>query len=153
MTWNAEKNPLVFASPRSWEAVTKLIVTVWRWGSSVPDIADEICENVGDEGLGFVNWAQALDLPDPRDILDKPDILKTDWRGDILFTAVMAVLGHVTDAESWKRAWRVAKHIFDAGRHDVGVIFASRLAKARQSGWEITQEFRDIVPFLREIGI
>jgi hypothetical protein len=143
-------------SPRSWEAVTKLLA-----GCEVSHASEEaravlVTGAVGDgPGLEFLSWLENADLPDPDAVLADPDSFVLPERSDRAFavlTAVVAVAIAYADTNSWDAAWRVVAKAA-AGAPDVATLAARTLATHRPEGAQLPAAVLDLVPVLRAAGL
>jgi MoxR-like ATPase len=104
-------------SPRSWEAVARLLAACDAVGASEDARTLLVLGAVGEgAGIEFLTWLANMDLPDPEAVLADPDGFDLPERSDRAFavlTGVAAVaIGH-GDADSWSAAWRVVARVAD----------------------------------------
>ena len=110
-------------SPRTWDMAARLLaaVTAVHGASSVRSRLITGCVGKG-VGLQFLAWEQALDLPDPEDVLAHPSTAKVPDRGDKAFAVLGALQFAVCtpkpdELARWKAAWvyldRVAEKLGD----------------------------------------
>lgn len=123
-------------SPRSFDNVSRVMTAADIHGLSKDDRAELVSGNIGTgPAIEFLNWAEQLDLPDPEDILAKPDSYKFPTRGDRQFAVLSSVVAAVVaknNAERWKKGWQVM--ITAAEKHgapDVAAATARMLCKNR----------------------
>jgi AAA domain (dynein-related subfamily) len=125
-------------SPRSWEAVARLLAAV------------------GDgAALEFLAWLEHLDLPDPELVLADPDGFVLPERSDRAFAVLTAVASvAVADGsdERWQQAWRVVARAAD-GAPDVATLVARTLAANRPAGAEVPEALMELAPVLRAAGL
>ncbi|MEV0823757.1 AAA family ATPase [Nonomuraea rubra] len=143
-------------SPRSWEAVAKLMAACKAAGAP-PEVLDVLVAGAVGEGaaLEFLSWLEHLDLPDPVAVLADPDAFELPRRGDRAFavlTSVVAVAVAAGDVERWDAAWKV---IAKAARTapDVATLAARTLAGRRPPGARIPAALLELTPILRSAGL
>lgn len=95
-------------SPRTWEMVSEVLAACEAARMPV-DIANElVCGCVGEgEGLKFLAWRKALDLPDPEWILQNPHKAKPMARADQTFALANSLVSVVLANNTIPR-WRAA---------------------------------------------
>jgi MoxR-like ATPase len=143
-------------SPRSWEAVARLLAVCDAVGASAECRSLLVLGAVGEgAGIEFLSWMANMDLPDPEAVLADPDAFELPERSDRAFavlTAVAAVAVARGDAESWAAAWRVVARVAEAAP-DVAALGARALAAARPAGAEIPSGLLALIPVLRAAGL
>jgi hypothetical protein len=143
-------------SPRSWEAVARLLAACDAVGASEDCRALLVIGAVGEgAGIEFLSWAAHMDLPDPEAVLADPDGFALPERSDRAFavlTAVAAVAVARGDAEAWSAAWRVVARVAE-GAPDVAALGARELAASRPAGADIPTGLLALVPVLRAAGL
>jgi MoxR-like ATPase len=143
-------------SPRSWEAVAKLLAACEVARASAEARAVLVTGAVGEgPGLEFLSWLEHADLPDPEIVLADPDSFTMPERSDRAFaalTAVAAVAVARGDHSSWSAAWRVVARAADTVP-DVATLVARTLAKHRPDGAQLPAEVLELVPVLRAAGL
>lgn len=112
-------------------------------------------EAVGGE---FMYWRNALDLPDPADVLANPDIWQPDAdRMDVAHAVVSAVVGLVSGnptRAAYERAWRVLDKVSRVGLTAVAVPAAQQLVTlGDREGYPLPDEFDSIIPLMRDAGL
>ena len=143
-------------SPRSWEAVARLLAACEAAHASEAARAALVAGAVGDgAALEFLAWLEHLDLPDPETVLADPDSFVLPERSDRAF-AVMTAVASVAVAdgsqERWDQAWRVVARAAD-GAPDVATLVARTLAKHRPAGAEVPEALLELAPVLRAAGL
>jgi MoxR-like ATPase len=143
-------------SPRSWEAVARLLAACDAAGASEEARTLLVLGAVGEgAGIEFLSWFANMDLPDPEAVLADPDGFDLPERSDRAFavlTAVAAVaIGH-GDADAWSAAWRVVARVADQAP-DVAALAARTLASARPEGAELPSGLLKMAPVLRAAGL
>ncbi|HEX4107531.1 MAG TPA: MoxR family ATPase [Solirubrobacteraceae bacterium] len=143
-------------SPRSWEAVARLL------GACEASRASEAARAALVEGavgagaaLEFLSWLEHLDLPDPEAVLDDPAGFELPERSDRAFavlTAVAAVAIADGGVERWDQAWQVVARVADRAP-DVATLVARTLARDRPPGAAIPDALMELAPVLRAAGL
>ncbi|MGA2928251.1 MAG: AAA family ATPase [Solirubrobacteraceae bacterium] len=143
-------------SPRSWEAVARLLAACEAAHASEAARAALVEGAVGDgAALEFLTWLEHLDLPDPEAVLDDPDSFVLPERSDRAFAVLTAVASvAVSDGgqERWQQAWRVLARAAD-GAPDVATLVARTLAGHRPAGAEVPEALLELAPVLRAAGL
>jgi MoxR-like ATPase len=152
----AEQAGRGWPSPRSWEAVARLLAVCDAVGASEDARTLLVLGAVGDgAGIEFVSWLANMDLPDPEAVLLDPDGFDVPERSDRAFavlSAVAAVAVSRGDADSWSAAWRVVERVADQAP-DVAALAARSLANARPSGAQLPSGLLKMAPVLRAAGL
>jgi hypothetical protein len=143
-------------SPRSWEAVAKLLAASEAAHASEAARAALVEGAVGDgAALEFLVWLEHLDLPDPEAVLADPDTFVLPERSDRAFAVLTAVASvAVADGgqERWQQAWRVVARAAE-GAPDVATLVARTLATHRPPGAEVPEALLELAPVLRAAGL
>jgi hypothetical protein len=143
-------------SPRSWEAVARLLAGCEVCRASEEARAVLVTGAVGDgPGLEFLSWLENADLPDPDQVLADPGSFELPDRSDRAFavlTAVAAVAVARGDITSWDAAWQVVARAAQAAP-DVATLVARTLATRRPDGAELPAAVLDLAPVLRAAGL
>lgn len=150
-------------SSRTWEMGQRLLaacMAVNREDLSVFALAACVGDGTAHE---FAAWKRYSDLPDPEEILRKPESWKPDLeRGDVTFTtllgvAVAACRKDVSDKDlkaRWQAAWTVVAMAAEAKVPDVAAHAARHLLLNRPSeSLGIPSEIRALLPILRQAGL
>jgi hypothetical protein len=143
-------------SPRSWEAVARLLAACEAARASDAARAALVEGAVGDgAALEFLAWLEHLDLPDPEAVLADPDSFVLPERSDRAFAVLTAVASvAVLDGtpERWQQAWRVVARAADAAP-DVATLVARTLAANRPEGADVPEALLELAPVLRAAGL
>jgi hypothetical protein len=143
-------------SPRSWEAVAKLLAACEAAHASEAARAALVEGAVGDgAAIEFLAWLEHLDLPDPESVLADPDSFVLPERSDRAFAVLTAVASvAVADGsdERWQQAWRVLARAANAAP-DVATLVARTLAANRPAGAEVPEALMELAPVLRAAGL
>ncbi len=126
-------------SPRSWEALTRLLAAAAAAGSGREVVAALAAGTVGEAAAAeLVAWQANLDLPDPETLLAAPEKTALPRRPDQVFallSAVAAALVADPSRQRWEAATtvaaRAAKSAPDAAAHAVRLLAGCRPAGAR----------------------
>ena len=143
-------------SPRSWEAVARLVAACEAAGSS-EEVRAALVEGAvgGGAALEFLSWLEHLDLPDPEAVLDDPASFVLPERSDRAF-AVLTAVASVAVADGgevrWGQAWEVVARAAD-GAPDVATLVARTLASHRPPGAEVPVALMELAPVLRAAGL
>ena len=152
----AEQAGRGWPSPRSWEAVARLLAACDAVGASEDARTFLVLGAVGEgAGIEFLSWLANMDLPDPEAVLADPDGFELPERSDRAFavlSAVAAVAVGRGDADSWTAAWRVVERVADRAP-DVAALAARTLAGARPAGAQLPSGLLKMAPVLRAAGL
>lgn len=143
-------------SPRSWEAVARLLAGCEVCRASEEARAVLVTGAVGEgPGLEFLSWLEHADLPDPELVLADPGSFELPERSDRAFaalTAVAAVAVARGDVASWDAAWQVVARAA-RGAPDVATLVARTLATHRPDGAQLPAAVLELAPVLRAAGL
>jgi MoxR-like ATPase len=143
-------------SPRSWEAVARLLAACEAAGASDEARAALVQGAVGDgAAIEFLAYLEHLDLPDPEALLDDPSSFVLPERSDRAFavlTAVASVAIAEGGAQRWSQAWEVVARAAD-GAADVATLVARTLAANRPPDAEVPEALFALAPLLRAAGL
>jgi hypothetical protein len=143
-------------SPRSWEAVARLLAGCEMCRASEEARAELVIGAVGEgPGVEFLSWLENADLPDPEAVLADPGHFELPERSDRAFailTAVAAVAVSRGDIASWEAAWQVVATAAQAAP-DVATLVARTLATHRPDGAELPAAVLELAPVLRAAGL
>jgi hypothetical protein len=143
-------------SPRSWEAVARLLAACEAAHASEAVRAALVEGAVGDgAALEFLAWLEHLDLPDPEAVLADPESFVLPERSDRAFAVLTAVASvAVADGgrQRWEQAWRVVASAAEDAP-DVATLVARTLASHRPNGAEVPEALMDLAPVLRAAGL
>lgn len=107
-------------------------------------------------GSEFLAWAEQANLPDPEDLLKKPESLRLpDGRGDLQFAILGSVAGAVVanmTPARYNRGWLV---MVEAAKEapDVAAAAVISMAKARKPGCQVPKEAKIFFPLLQKAGL
>lgn len=136
-----DPSDLGFPTARSWEMVAKLYGTAKSARFFLPDgkshavsrgsienlITGTVGKNAGEE---FISFIDALDLPDPQEVLSQPETFPFPKRQDILYVLLNSVenaalnQGEEITANTWERWGDVLVRVLSEGYADVAYVFA-----------------------------
>jgi len=145
-------------SPRTWDMAARLLAAAEAAQAESDVVAALVNGCVGEgAGLEFLAWRQALDLPDPEEILADPNKFRMPERGDLAFAALAAVvsaaLSNLT-RERWLAAWAVLARAAEKGAKDIAAAAAKALAAAKKPDLPLPQkELREFIPLLQKGGL
>lgn len=145
-------------SPRSWDMAARLMAAN-KAASAGPDSETMLVAGCVGEGVGieFLNWRNALDLPDPETLLKNPEKFEMPERGDRSFTILASVAAAVAQNVTKQRylaAWTIFRIAAKKGQKDVAAASVRALAKAGQGkGFLQDKDVREaqkenLLPFL-----
>ena len=137
----AGRFPLAYATPRTWECATRLLVTVRATGADealMPLFAGALGEGVA---LTLATWLRENDLPDPEALLARPESWKPNAnKTDVIFAVCLAVTEAAVAKdrggkaytktqrkERWCNCWRVLERALPFGK-DLVCVPARKLA-------------------------
>jgi hypothetical protein len=123
-------------SPRSWHMAARLMAAT-KAANAGKDCEIALVAGCVGEGVGieFLNWRNALDLPDPEYCLKNPDRFKLPERGDRAFTVLASIAGAVANKmtkERYLAAWQIFNHAAQVGQKDVAAASVRTLARASE---------------------
>lgn len=124
-------------SPRSWDMAARL----WAAADSVnaeTDVRNGLVSGcIGPAAIEFFEWIDALNIPDPEELLEDPSLLTFGDRGDLVYVALASVANAVVTKPSpqrWCKAWKVLGYAVNKGVPDVAAFAAEILAKNQPKG-------------------
>ena len=121
-------------SPRSWTMAATLSAACQAAHAGLDVELPLISGCVGDgNALEYINWRDALDLPDPEMLLKHPTTFECPERGDKTYTILASVASAVVSNMTKPRflaAWHIFKVAADAGKKDLGAAAVRTLARA-----------------------
>lgn len=140
-------------SPRSWDQAHRLAAAADAAGAGKEVRSVLVTGLVGaGAAIEFLRFADAVDLPDPEQLLVDPTALDAEARIDLLLAALAgvsaAVAGDCT-LERWEAAWEVLAVACAAGRADVAALAAVGLLELRQGDWPAPAAAVAFAPVLR----
>lgn len=141
-------------SPRSWDMASRLSAACKASGASSDVELPLIAGCVGDgHALEFVNWRDALDLPDPEALLKNPDSFTVPERGDKAYTILASVAGAAASNMTKARylaAWQIFYMAASSGKKDLAAASVRALAQAgSKTGYMADKDVRaSVVKYL-----
>lgn len=142
-----------WASPRSWDAASRVLAVVLQSGGRPEDATTLIAGAIGKVAIEFVSWAKEYDLPDPREVLSNPDSYPLPNRGDRLHAVLSACVAYAAKhPDLWLPAWRLLARAADS-HADVATCASVPLAKARPAGAALPKELEVFTRALRNAGV
>ena len=148
-------------SPRSWDMAARLLAASNAYGAGTDIRAALVTGCVGDgQGFEFLQWLDALDLPDPNWLLANPDQFKLPERQDQVFAVLSSVVTTAVNKLTpprWMAAWQIIDTATRKGTPDMAAFAAKSLAQERQhldrSQYPIpVQQFKSLMPVLLAAG-
>lgn len=144
-------------SRRSWDMAARLLAD----GASISaskDINRTLVSGCVGDGVAveFVSWLDALDLPNPEDLLKDPSSFKMPARGDQLFAILTSVTTAVLQnntASRWYAGWKVLEEVIRQNKPDVAAIAAIALANNQPNGASIPPTLNAFGPLLKKVGV
>ena len=121
-------------SPRSWHMASRLMAAN-KAANAGPDSEIALVAGCVGDGVGieFLNWRNALDLPDPEELLKAPEKFEMPERGDRSFTILASVAAAVAANVTKQRylaAWTIFRIAAKKGQKDVAAASVKALAQA-----------------------
>lgn len=154
---NTEDSGGAWASPRSWENASILLAACRSISLDRDTTLNLIAGCIGaGAAVEFFNWEKELDLPDPEELLKKPDTFKLPQKGDVAFAVLSSVVTAARDRlnkERWNAAWEILGVAAEGGKADIAAIPAKNLAKARGKDMDIPKDVKKFVPVLKKAGL
>jgi hypothetical protein len=152
--------PLAYATPRTWEAATRLLATCRASGSD-ESVLTLFTGTLGEPiAVEFCAWLRENDLPDPEELLRNPEKFKPDVRyPDRVFATCLAVASVVIGdgkkkpkLERYNAAWKVLDKAIPIGK-DIVAIAARKLAaeSVRPEAALLQPEIRKIITQLKDV--
>jgi hypothetical protein len=124
-----------WASNRSWDMAATLYAAALSIDARKDDVLGLFAGAVGyQNAIQFTQWLDALDLPDPEELLKNPASTVMPKRGDQVFAMLSGVISAVikkNTAERWCAAWEVLAVCYKAGAPDVAATAARALTLHR----------------------
>ena len=127
-----------YPTPRSWEMAMKLLATSWSVSAPKGVVATLLAGAVGDAAASeLISYLNALDLPDPEQVLADPEGFVLPERADVAYavggSVLLAVENHPT-AERWAAYGKLLARLASTGRADISVVLGERWAQIRPAG-------------------
>lgn len=145
-----------WASPRSWDMFSRLLAAANSIGAT-KDVKMQLAAGCIGEGaaMEFISWADALDLPDPEELLRDPDKFVLPPRGDQIFAILSAVTTAVLQKntkERWYQGFKVLEKVIQLGKPDIAAVAAIALANNQPVGATPPKTLNAFGPLLRAVG-
>ena len=162
----ADKMGKPWPSPRSWTmaATLQAATKAAQAGRECEALLVAGCVGEG-SALEYLSWRDAMDLPNPEDVLADPDNFEVPDRGDKLYTVLASVAVAVATnltKDRYLRAYRVFNRAAEAGKKDVAAASVRMLSIAGVKAQYLTDEklrravqplMKPFVQLLTEAGI
>lgn len=139
-----------FPTPRSWEVAARLYAaySACRFADGSKPLKSVlmllITGTVGiAAGKEFIAFAQNLDLPDPRKLLDDPSSYVVPERGDqldVVLSALYSTYAHNPTTQNWLAWGDLLAMTVDAGKGDIAYSYMLRWNELRPEGALPTRE-------------
>ena len=104
----------------------------------------------------FLSWAETANLPDPEDLLKKPEsLVLPEGRGDLQFAILGSVSGAVVanmTPARYTKGWLVMAQAAKEAP-DVAASAVIAMAKARKPGCQVPKEAKVFFPLLQKAGL
>lgn len=121
-------------SPRSWDMASRLMAANKAAGAGQDCEIMLVSGCIGDGvAMEFLNWRNALDLPDPEECLKHPDKFVLPDRGDRAFTVLASIASACASKltkERYLAAWHIFNHAATKGQKDIAAASVKTLAQA-----------------------
>ena len=123
-------------SGRSWDMVATCLAAASSVGATA-DVRAELVKGCVGSGaaVGFVEWFDKANLPDPEELLKDPDKAKLPTDHGVLMITLSNVVScvlHRNTMDRWRASWKlVGKAIKLCGAPDIPAVFAIQLAQQK----------------------
>lgn len=141
-----------YPTPRSWTNAGKLLAAAESVGAN-PSVQNALCKGCVGEGATneFFTWLDQQGLPDPEWLLEHPDRLTLQRRGDLAIATLQCVLGSVrrnNTPDRWESCCTLFEYAYDQNAEvtmsAVGSLLkvkpSGHMPKARNGRWREMQE-------------
>ena len=130
-------------SHRTWSMAARLLAGAKAMNASQDTRVLLLAGCVG-EGIAmdFLAWENALDLPDPEELLKAPEKYKVPERGDQIFsvaTSVVQAIKHKNNKERWLNAWKIIGATAKAGHADIVALPGKMLLSVKKTDYPLPQ--------------
>ena len=143
-------------SPRSWDRAYRMAAAADAAAASKAVRAALVVGLVGTgPSIEFLRYVEAVDLPDPEELLADPSALRLDPRVDLLLAGLASVTTAVAmdcTCDRWDAAWEVLVVACHHDRADRGAGGDRSARPARTGGGRHRARFHAFVPILRDAG-
>jgi hypothetical protein len=131
---------LAWPSPRSWEAVIRVLAAAHGSGISEEASLGLVAGLVGEgAAVEFLRFERDLDLPNPEELLAKPSSYVKPKRNDqvhaVIASVVSAVRADLTPSR-WTAAMKVFVKVAEGGQLDIAALGLRALVQYRPDGAE-----------------
>lgn len=155
-----------WASPRTWDMAATMLAAAQAYGASKDVLHDVIGGCIGQgEGVEFLTWLEALDLPDPDRLLANPKSFNIDdYRNDqvfaILSSIVRSTINNMTPTR-WMAAWTIIDIAVRQKAPDMAATACRALCREKmEAGSKMPQkdypipveQFKALMPILLKAG-
>jgi len=131
---------LAWPSPRSWEAVIRVLAAADGTGISEESSMGLVAGLVGEgAAVEFLRFQRDLDLPDPEALLAKPASYVKPKRNDQVHAVIASVVSAVRNdltASRWTAAMKVFVKVAESGQLDIAALGLRALVPLRPDGAE-----------------
>lgn len=161
-----------WASPRTWDYVSRLLVTAKRRKLNTSQLHNLVVGTIGHgAAVSFLQWQEKMDLPAPSTLIDSPDLFDLPSTNDRTFYLMKGCVAETiyrkkqSEASpsdkalasravtSWLNCWKIMGmiHSNPHGPKDIAVLGAGDLAKPENhpKGAQPPVEVDQIVPTMR----
>lgn len=150
---NDDARGRAWPSPRSWHRVAQLIPLCEGNKGLMTNL---VAGCIGIQPAGeFITWMDALDLPNPEDLIKDPDSLKLPERADqvfVLCTSVAAAVMGKNTKKRWEQGFKVLVNVAKAGKPDFAAFAARTFAANEARGVEWSEDIPKVFgPLLSKI--
>lgn len=127
-----EESGYAWPSYRTWDLASRVLAAARALGFSESIQARAVAALVGRNGFAFMTFVREMDLPDPGELMRRPELLPE--KDDRAYAALMAVASaaiSIWSEAAWRGAFRVLARAADTNRADLAVPAFLRLIRAR----------------------
>ena len=107
--------------------------------------------------MEFFAWEHNLDLPDPEELLKKPEKYKVPERGDQIFsvaTSIVQAVKRKTTKERWANAWKIIGVTAKAGHADIMALPGKMLLGIKKADYPLPlADLKEFEPMFRAMKI
>lgn len=150
-------NVRAWPSPRSWQmAIT--VAAMCEATAGGRDVELALLSGCVGEATTYelVTWIDALDLPDPAALLERPTSHPLPTRPDQMYVVLASVLDHIRancTAERVTAGWELLGRAADTAAADVAASSALELAALQPPGFRPHPAVRKFTPVLKAAGL
>jgi hypothetical protein len=143
-------------SPLTWDFASRQLGAILADNQppteALPYVADCVGEGAATE---FMAWCREVDLPDPWELLKKPESFKVPNRSDILFAVLSSVATAAVNnltVSNWNAAWKIFAAAANSGHKDVAASSIKQLVLAHKSNLPMpVKELTIFEPILKQL--